>query len=444
MRESSFTHKFEKGLRAWPDEPRNSGSHEQLHNLKVFAGHLVVPSTITIPDRGSYNQIEEYLFCLQEGNYLCGSDYIVTLSTALDITTHLDTSVPTTPWSVADFGAYVVFTNGTTVYITSPTTGIVSAYTGADIPLCRTICNFKGQLVSGSPTGYDPNVVLWGAIGWANMDISDTVVAGYRPMPWRGYVYAVRRLGEYVAVYGQDGVALMATLDTTPPGFGLKEVATLGLISPQAIDGSLYQQLYIRSDGMLCMMQVDPLQAKAFKHAEVGYQSYLSGLTNVKVSFDANLVEWYISSDTTNFIYTLGGLCTTNLKVDTCQSFRGTLYGVYSLSGSTAHYIQLCEADFGARADKAIEYLEVAGDGSWTTTIDWRRSTTDSFASSPTFPINPMGAGRAKVSGVDFKIQLSSTSTNAQLDYVTCRWKYQDKRFVRGLDAPQASTRASK
>jgi hypothetical protein len=438
MREYSFTHKFEKGLRAQPDEPRNSGALEQCHNLKVFAGHLTVPTTIEMLDRGSYVQGDEQLFCLQEGNYICGSDYIVTLDSALDLSTFMHSTTPTTPWSVADFGAYVVFTNGAIIYITNPTTGIVSAYTGSDIPRCRTICNFKGQLISGSPYGYDPNVVLWGDIGWANMSISDTVVAGYRPMPWNGYVYAVRRLGEYIAVYGQDGVALLAAVDTTPPGFGMRELSTLGLISAQAIDGSLHKHLYVRSDGMLCLLHVDPFQAKIFKQDELGYQSYLAGLSNVKVSFDAGLDEWYISSDTTNFIYTLGGLSTTNLYVDTCCSHRGKLYGIYSLSGSTSHYVQLCEADFGGRADKAIEYLEVAGDGVWTTTIDWRRTTTDSFVSSPTFPINPMGAGRAKVSGVDFKIKLTSASTTAQLDSMICRWKYQDKRFVRGLDARQA------
>jgi hypothetical protein len=277
------------------------------------------------------------------------------------------------------------------------------------------------------------------------MDVNDSVTVGYMPMPFQGDIWQVRRLGEYVAVYGSDGVALLKTIDSVPVGFGLKEVlAHLGLISASACAGSILHQLFVRSDGMLCMIQADMLKPHTFKYSEVGYQDQLKNLSDIKVSYDESLNEWYISSSTTNFIYTGGGLSTTHMCMDTCQYYNGTLYGIYTSVGSTSCYVKLSELDMGARADKAITSLEVACDGVWSAVVDWRRTTSASFVASPAFPLNPMGAVKAKVSGSDFKIKLTSTSTTAQLDMMTVRWNYQGKQFIRGLDANQAPSRSSK
>lgn len=445
MREDSFRLPFTKGLRPFPDLPRNSGFLEECHGLRVYAEHLTGLATLAalsfIPEPSADMQ----LFCLRDANYLVMDGKIYTLSTALLPSTHVLTSVSTTFWSVADFGPYVVFSNGTTIYVTSPTTGIVSAYAGSDIPVCGVVCDYKGQLIGGNPTGYDSNVVLWGSIGWANMDLMDSRTAGYMPMPWQGVVYKVQRLGEHIAVYGQDGVALLAATDTVPPGFGLREVvATQGLIAQQAMAGSIWQQLFVRSDGVLCMMEADRNKPIVYKYTELGYQEYLAGLTGVIVSYDDALSEWYIASDTTCFVFTRGGLSTTGRKVYTCQTYRGSLWGLYDDPTTPSAYVKTCELDMGARADKAIEYVEVGSDGSWWVSVDWRRSTSDSFVASPSFPLNPMGAGRAKVSGMDFKIKLTSSSAAPQLDYMTVRWKYQDKRFLRGQNANPSTTRADR
>ena len=442
MREDSLKLQFDKGLRSTEDLPRNSGFLEECHGLKVYAGHLVRPTAITPLSFITDTAEEVQLFCLRDANYLGRLGSLLTLSSTLSSVLPCLTTNPTTFWSVADFGPYVVFSNGTTIYISNPSTGIISAYTGSDIPVCGVLCNYKGQIIGGNPTGYDSNVVLWGGIGWANMDLNDTRVAGYMPMPWEGAVYNLLRLGEYVAVYGRDGVALLATTDTIPPAFGLREVVTTqGLISERAVAGSLWQQLFVRSDGMLCMLTAERNKPVVYTYTELGYQDFLSGLENVKLSYDDGLSEWYISSDTTCFVYTSGGLSTIGTKVATCQAYRGLLYGVSAVLDSSA-YIKTCELDMGIRADKAIEYVEVASDGSWTVAVDWRRSTSDSFATSPTFPINPMGAGRAKVSGMDFKVKLTSASALAQLDYMTIRWKAHDRRFIRGGDAVQTTARA--
>lgn len=442
MREDSFKLQFTKGLRPKADLPRGQDFLEECHGLRVYGNHLTALAPLTPLSFITDATEDLYLFCLRDANYLCRSDRIVTLSTTLAPSTYIVVPAATTFWSVADFGPYVVFCNGNKIYVSNPSTGILGAYSGTDIPVCGVVCNYKGQLIGGNPTGYDSNVVLWGAIGWANMDLNDTRVAGYMPMPWAGAVYNLMRLGEHVAVYGRDGVALLAPTDTAPPGFGLREVvSTQGLISEQAVAGNLWQQVFVRSDGMLCMLEAERNKPVVYTYTELGYREFLAGLTNVKISYDDSLSEWYISSDTTCFIFTKGGLSSIDTKMTTCQAYRGLLYGVASTLGTGA-YVKTCEFDMGARADKAIEYVEVASDGSWTVAVDWRRSTSDNFSTSPTFPIGPMGAGRAKVSGMDFKVKLVSTSTSPQLDYMTIRWKYQDKRFVRGLNAVQTTARA--
>jgi hypothetical protein len=420
--------------------PRNSGYLETCHNLAVYNSHLETLPTITLPDYGAVEPTNSQLFIGREANYLCGDNRLITLDSSFAYSTHIAIAHTPVYWSIADFGAYVVFSSGTKIYVVDPSTGLVSLYGGSAIPICRTICNFKGQLIAGSPTGYDPNVVLWGDIGYADMVLAETnVVIGYMPMPWQGYVHCVKRLGDNLVAYGSHGIAVLVPMDLAPPGFGLREISQLGVMSAGAVGGDIYKHVFVRSDGMLCTMTTDIVRASLYKVEELGAQEFFQDLTDIRISHDARRDEYYISSEGDCFLLSTAGLSTLGKYVSTCYAQGNTLYGMYSAITSTNAEVVLDVLDLEARSIKAIEMIELGATGTWIAAVDWRNTTTDNFQTSPYVVVNPMGVARVKVSGVDFKIRLVGTGN---LDYMTVRWKQQDRRFVRGLDVTKAPARA--
>jgi hypothetical protein len=265
------------------------------------------------------------------------------------------------------------------------------------------------------------------------------VVIGYMPMPWQGYVHCVKRLGDNLVAYGSHGIAVLVPTDLTPPGFGLREISQLGVISAGAVGGDIYKHVFVRSDGMLCKMSTDIVRASLYKVEELGGQEFFQDLTDIRISYDSRRDEYYISSEGDCFLLSSAGLSTIGKYVSTCYAQDSTLYGMYSSLTSTNAEVVLDVLDLEARSIKAIEMIELGATGTWQAAVDWRNTTTSSFQTSPYVVVNPVGVARVKVSGVDFRIRLTGTGN---LDYMTVRWKQQDKRFVRGLDVTKAPARS--
>jgi len=444
MREDSFPYTFNAGLRTKGQGPRNSAGLELCHNLKVHNGRLAVVGDVVTPSGAAYVSLFDRVFVGQDANYACCGSKIYICSSAMSVIATATTTAPVVPWSFADFGPYGVFTNGHRLYVVSPTTGAVSAYSGSALLVCRTIANYRGQLVCGSPTGYDPNVVLWGDIGYAQMSMSDSVVAGYMPMPWSGYVYDVRPFGSYVAVYGQDGVALLRAIDSSPPGFGLLNFSSVGLKSVGAIGGSLHKQLHMRSDGQLVLLVAEKQRPHFYEIKELDYGEWFADWTVANISYNEAEDEFYLTDGVEAYVLTTEGLSSTSHLISTCVQQRGTLYGLSQTSTDTSAYVRTQVLDLGLRGRKDIEVIEVGGDGYWRTQVEWKNRYSTMFQPGPIVATNPMGTARNKVSGEEFKIKLLSTSADATLDYMIVRLKRTDKRFVRGLDASQAAAKSDK
>lgn len=56
-----------------------------------------------------------------------------------------------TTWSVADFGEYILMTNGRVLVERDPVTGYYSERLDCKVPLGSCICNLNGQLIVGAP-----------------------------------------------------------------------------------------------------------------------------------------------------------------------------------------------------------------------------------------------------------------------------------------------------
>ena len=60
-------------------------------------------------------------------------------------------------WTVADFGEYIVMTNGAVLITRDPLTGVFDQYADCVIPPCLCVCNLNGQLILGGPGAAVPD-----------------------------------------------------------------------------------------------------------------------------------------------------------------------------------------------------------------------------------------------------------------------------------------------
>lgn len=88
-------------------------------------------------------------------------------------------------WSVADFGSYILFTNGSVNLVRNPTTGVFATDSGTLFPLATSICAHRGRLILGGITDYPesgsyPNWVAWSDINnlaFVNRPLLSTTIA---------------------------------------------------------------------------------------------------------------------------------------------------------------------------------------------------------------------------------------------------------------------------
>ena len=66
-----------------------------------------------------------------------------------DLLTLLCNTVPGNTWSCADFGEYIVLTNGSSLVTRDPQSGVFSEYLDCLIPPCLCVCEVNSQLLVG-------------------------------------------------------------------------------------------------------------------------------------------------------------------------------------------------------------------------------------------------------------------------------------------------------
>jgi hypothetical protein len=185
-------------------------------------------------------------------------------------------------WSVADFGDYILFTNGEVNLVRNPTTGIFTTDNGTVFPLARCICAHRGRLILGGPKKYPTlsgdhsNWVAWSDINnlkfvsSAELDQARQNLSGYMPMPWQGDVLRVATMGDKVIAYGDNGITALSLASTT---YGQIPVYDVGIQSQGAMttngkadDGAIHY--FVDKTGWLYKMagnlEIDRLGYKEF------------------------------------------------------------------------------------------------------------------------------------------------------------------------------------
>lgn len=276
---------FNKGLRPLEESPRNGSYLTAISNGRVTEGGIV----------GADKYIRT--FALNESAQIFStykSTFVLTLDTIYSydgsaLTQLLTGIVPGLMWSIADFGEYVLFTNGNVNLIRNITTGAFTVDDGTVFPVARCICAHRGRLILGGPKNYPEvgedysNWVAWSDINELNF-VSPTELgqarrnlSGYMPMLWGGDILNIMPLNDKIIVYGDNGITamLLATAEGAPSTYGQVPIPETGILSAEALttngekdEGSI--QYFINTVGWLCKIDNN------LKVERLGYKEFIN------------------------------------------------------------------------------------------------------------------------------------------------------------------------
>lgn len=339
---------------------------------------------------------------------------------------------------VADFGEYVLMTNGVIIIYWNVALNAWShMLASATIPLMRTICNFKGQAVGGNIVGSwydcDETFYIWSKIG--SMDFTpDDNEAGYRRCPFGGIVYHTRRFGDSVVGYSSKGIVQLDPVSEPTTTFKFKELHDVGLINRGAMNGNLREQVFVDNDYNVWKISVDGLKMLGYRH----YMQQLAG-EDIIVSYDPAKGDFYIGNSTKTFLLTPNGL--TKIKQHPSAVWRSDneSYMIPDIVDNDDSVICTEAFDMAYKGQKTIFSMEtdvmhaVGAEAG----IDWAHDlinwNLDFYK-----PINNQGIASIIASGNSFRFKLKFTTLyeDTRISYLKARYKMTDLRGLRGIYAP--------
>lgn len=276
------------------------------------------------------------------------------------------------------------------------------------------------------------NWIKWSDIGSLTFTIGRNNVAGERPLDWKGTVWKVKKLGNKVVAYGENGVSVLNPVDKF---FGLTTISKIGLKGRQAICGDDITHLFINSKGELWKLE-DKLEL-------LDYSEYLSQLSSSTVmAYDSVNKMVYIGDETYGFVYSLKdrslGQGYTGVTGIDCQG--GQFYAVGTNFSLPLFYECTDIYDFGTRKTKTIDSIDfgvkrtitenetavlddliygnnIYGDINSGTgdiieelyaAIDYKPIYGASFSMTPWTKLTPQGIANTSAFGVEFRFRLKS------------------------------------
>lgn len=431
--EGVFEEGLRQGLRSETIEPADKQKLVKLKNLRPNEFGLEPVVAITYPFDTEFSWPFPQMFLCRELRIMATETAIYECDSSWDPTVKLSGLTAGGIWHMADFGDYLLMTNGSQMVQRYGSNGIWSSFTDtSSIPSMKTVCSFRGQAIGGNITDWedcDVNYVTWSDIGSAEFYPGLKNEAGYAPMSWNGAVLRVLELGDMVAVYGVNGVSLLKPANQY---MAIKELGLPGIPSAGAVGGSSRGHIFIDYAGDLWMMSSDG------KPKNLGYREYmvLMDASEIVITYNPQQNEFYIGDGVYSYIFGERGLCQTHQLVSSIAFDNGVLYGTYESDEDVAGWVTTDVLDFGQRAFKTVEILSCGCSSTsdmWAS-VYWRSDVMGSFAQSAWQWINPSGFVTPMVTAHDFKLAFKAEDyTDVKLAYIKARLKLSDKRTIRGV-----------
>jgi len=250
--------------------------------------------------------------------------------------------------------------------------------------------------------------VKWSDVGNLDFTINKTNVAGERPLDWKGSVYALKKLGDKVMAYGENGVSI---LDPAGNYFGLETIYRIGLKGKHAVCGDKSSHYFIDDKGQLFRFSFGKEGLR-----ELGYSEYLSSLSpSVVMNYDNYKKLIYICDGSQGFVYSPGmkslGAGYPNISG---FGYRGRISYFASPEDISIPTFEICTDiyDFGTRKRKTVHGLYVGTDvlANMQASIEYRDSYTGLFTATAWKNFDEKGRVKIVCSGSEFRFKVRLTS----------------------------------
>lgn len=149
-----FQEGLKKGLRASADNARNNqalyicqGAYPEDDILRAYQD--IRPYQIDTADLGAVFPFPQ-IFILNQLTLVCDIDTIYEYKNYTFEVILLNVPAGST-WSVADYGDFIILTNGNCLVVRDAATKAFAVYNVCDIPQCVCLCDLNGQLIVGAP-----------------------------------------------------------------------------------------------------------------------------------------------------------------------------------------------------------------------------------------------------------------------------------------------------
>jgi len=349
-------------------------------------------------------------------------------------------------WDYADFGAFVILSNGSTIafidHATDPANPAIGTMASSSVfPRCRTYCNFKGQIIGGNVQSSwhdcDESSVIWSKIGSADFTPSVSMEAGYKVMSeFTGVVHKVKRFAKGFVIYGANGIVYAEAMDWNLSmykglPFGFYEISNVGIPSIKAVSGDDKEHVFVDNLSRIWRWvgQEPP--------KELGYVEYMEqmDLVDIVVSFDPGKRDYYIADGNKGFLLSPFGLSEIHQLPTSLLHYGGKLYGIAESNNDEGFVLETDVIDFKNRGHKTLVTVELGAENSqpFKLSVGWKSNNTGTFAYSPIKLVNPNGVAYPRVTADDFRIKVTSTSSSGlKFSYMNIRGNMTDIRSVRG------------
>jgi hypothetical protein len=246
------------------------------------------------------------------------------------------------------------------------------------------------------------NLVKWSKVGDFDFTKDQSNVSGERYMEWKGDVHHIKRLGDHVVVYGQNGVSVMKPVGNN---YSLQNVHKIGTAGRGAVAGDETVHFFVDKNGKLFKI--------ADKLIELDYSEYLSRLTDPVLSYDKRNGLLYLCDGSLGYVYSdqSQSMGQGPPNITGMDSQDGTLY-VVAPGEIEVPKFEICTDvyDFKTRKFKTIYSVEIGINSTEDlfASVDYRVNHKEEFKQIDWFLVNPDGKAFPKCYGVEFRFRFKS------------------------------------
>lgn len=319
----------------------------------------------------------------------------------------------------------------------------------------KTCINFRGQLIVGNcslPKGPekvdtevlldrvsvgDSSTVAWSKIGSIDWEYTLGNEVGWAPMPWLGSVQGLLPLGKEVVVYGDNGICKLSMTAEPVTTFGIQEFGDIGVLNRNCFGGDTTSHIFVGTD--YCLYLIEPekaLSGEGKLPTKLGYQEWLSKLSNPVVSFDPYKRHWWIGDEKNCFIFTGEGLGESSKTPTHLSRIDGNLLGIFTQHHSDEALIETGDISFDSRGIKTLMCVEsdlkAANKVYGSTAFCYDYTKPERYSSE--ILLDPRGAFFPIIAGTEIRVRLRCVDyKNFYVSKMWLHFKNTDKTFSRGV-----------